>query len=222
MRLLERRRTLSSVSIAQEYVAALDGALVGPARVRRGLVREARDHLEDAASALGEAGYEPHEAERRAVEEFGRLDEIVPAFQTTLAVAASRRTAWMLLAALSIQPLIWDGPLGRHDDTRRPDGWLFTLLDHTVEWGGSLMIAAALALLVATTIGNRWFAVGRSMARFTAVTTIACSAAVKVLGLSLILLASSTDPVGWLMFGVFILVPFAMSSAQARRTLALC
>jgi hypothetical protein len=221
MRIADRGRTLAGVGIAEEYVAALDGALVGPARVRRGLVQEARDHLEDAASALGDAGYDPAEAERRAVEEFGGLDEIVPAFQTTLAVAASRRTAVLLLAALSIQPLLWDGPLGR-DDTPAPDGLLFAVLDHAVEWGGGLMIATALTLLVATGLGNRWFVAGRSLARLTAMTTILCSAAIEVLALSLVLLSSGGDPVAWSMFGAFILVPFAASASQARRTLALC
>ena len=41
--------TLERVSTADAYVAALDQSLVGPRRVRRGLVQEARDHLDDAS-----------------------------------------------------------------------------------------------------------------------------------------------------------------------------
>ena len=95
----------------------------------------------------------------------------MPAFQTTLAVAASRRTAWMLLAVLSIQPFLWDGPLGP-DNGPAPDGAVFAILDHAVECGGGAMIIAALALLVATGIGNRWFSAGRGIARLTAITTL--------------------------------------------------
>ena len=106
------------MSTAEAYVAALDRSLLGPRRVRRGLVQEARDHLDDASTSLSDAGYDRAEAERIAVADFGSLDQIVPAFQTTLAVASSRRTAWMLFAVLSIQPFLWDGPLGR--TTARP------------------------------------------------------------------------------------------------------
>lgn len=213
--------TLLDVSLAEQYVAALDGALVGPARVRRGLVREARDHLEDATTALGDSGYDRTEAERIAVADFGTLDEIVPAFQTTLAVAASRRTAWMLLAVLSIQPFLWDGPFG-HDGAPQPDGLLFSILDHFVEWGGGVMIATAAVLLVATGIGNRWFPAGRGLARVTAITTIACAASIKVVAVGMVLLSSASDPASWAMVLVFIMIPFSAAASQARRTLRLC
>ena len=77
---------MGGMSVAEPYVAALDSALNGPRRVRRGLVTEARDHLKDATDAYRRAGYETVEAERLAVADFGELDEVVPAFQTTLAV----------------------------------------------------------------------------------------------------------------------------------------
>jgi hypothetical protein len=221
MRTAGQHATMGGVSIAEEYVAALDGALVGPGRVRRGLVQEARDHLEDATAALGDSGYGRPEAERIAVADFGELDEIVPAFQTTLAVAASRRTAWLLLAALSIQPLLWDGPLG-HDDRPAPDGLLFAILDHLVEWGGGVMILAAVLMLAATGIGNRRFAAGRAVARLNAVTTIVFSASIKVIAVGMVLLSGAGQPQAWLMLLVFIMVPFSAAATQARRTLALC
>ena len=214
--------TLVGVSTAEEYVVALDGALVGPARVRRGLVQEARDHLEDATSALRGSGYERAEAERIAVADFGPLDEIVPAFQTTLAVASARRTALMLFAVLGIQPFLWDGPFGPHDQHPDPDGALFTVLDHAVEYGGGLMVLVALALVVASGIGNRWFAAGRGIARLTSVTTIATAASIKVIGLSMVLLSAGSDPSAWLLLVVFIVVPLSVTATQARRTLALC
>ena len=92
MRTRPETAMMGDMSVAEPYVAALDSALDGPRRVRRGLVTEARDHLDDATDAYRRAGYETVEAERLAVADFGELDEVVPAFQTTLAVAASRRT----------------------------------------------------------------------------------------------------------------------------------
>ncbi|MGL4175937.1 MAG: permease prefix domain 1-containing protein, partial [Dermatophilaceae bacterium] len=90
------------------YLARLDAALVGPRRVRRSLLAEAEGHLEDATDALTEAGLSPDAAARRAVTEFGDVGVVAPAFQETLTVASSRRTAWLLLLALSYQPFLWD------------------------------------------------------------------------------------------------------------------
>ena len=213
--------TLDRVSTAEAYVTALDRSLVGPRRVRQGLVQEARDHLDDASAALSDAGYDRAEAERIAVADFGELDQIVPAFQTTLAVAASRRTAWMLLAVLSIQPFLWDGPLGP-DNGPPPDGIVFSVLDHAVEYAGGAMILVALALLVASGLGNRWFTAGRGTARLTAITTLGSAASINLIGLAMVVLCSGTEPTPWLMFLVFIIVPFGVTGTQARRTLALC
>ncbi len=222
MRARSGAATLGDVSIAEEYVVALDDALVGPARVRRGLVQEARDHLEDATSALRGSGYEPAEAEQIAVARFGPLDDIVPAFQTTLAVASARRTALMLLAVLGLQPFLWDGPLGPHDQRPDPQGALFVMLDHAVEYGGGLMIVVAFALVLASGIGNRWFAAGRGVARLTSVTAIAAAVSIKVIGVSMVLLSAGSDPSAWLLLVVFLAVPLSVTAAQARRTLALC
>ena len=213
--------TLEGVSSAQAYVTALDRQLVGPRRVRRDLVQEARDHLDDAAAAYRRAGYDRAGAERLAVDDFGELDEIVPAFQTTLAVASSRRTALMLLAALAIQPFLWDGPLGPHHTD--PDSVFYAILDHAVEYGGGLMILTSVVLLVATGIGNRWFAAGRGIARFTSITTIIAAVSIKATGIGMVLLSTGiSQPTVWLLFGVFILVPFSVTATQARRTLAAC
>ena len=148
------------------YLAELDAALAGPRRVRRDLLQEASDHLDDATDAYLRGGYSRAEAERQAVTDFGTIDEVAPAFQTTLAVAASRRTAWILLGVLMVQPFAWDGPLSNHAEP--PDGLLFAILDKGVEYVGGAMIAAAVLLVIATGIGNRWFHAGRGIARLTA------------------------------------------------------
>lgn len=221
MRTRDARATLGHVSIAEAYVTALDRALVGPRRVRRDLVQEARGHLDDATDAYCRAGRDRADAERLAVDDFGELDDIVPAFQTTLAVASSRRTALMLFVVLSIQPFLWDGPLGPHHAD--PDGLFYAILDHGVEYGGGLAILTSLGLLVATGIGNRWFAAGRGIARFTSVMTIVAAVSIKATGFGMVLLSTGgSEPTVLLLFVLFILVPFSVTAAHARRTLATC
>lgn len=222
MRIRAAVATLEGVSAAQTYVTALDRQLVGPWRVRRDLVQEARDHLDDAAAAYRRAGHDRADAERLAVDDFGALDEIAPAFQTTLAVASSRRTALMLFLVLGIQPFLWDGPLGPHERHPDPDGALYTVIDHGVEWVGGVMIVAAFALLVATGIGNRWFAAGRGIARLTSITAISSAVSIKLAGLSMVLLSTRTDPVSWMLFAAFIVIPLSVTATHARRTLAAC
>jgi hypothetical protein len=209
------------MSTAQAYVTALDEALVGPTRVRRDLVQEARDHLDDAAAAYRRAGHDRPHAERLAVSDFGDLEEIVPAFQTTLAVASSRRTAWMLFAVLAIQPFLWDGPLGPNNPD--PEGLFYAILDNAVEYGGGLMILASVTLLVLTGIGNRWFAAGRGIAKVTSITAITCAVSIKLTGVAMVLLSTGTsDPWVWLLLAVFIVVPMSVTASHARRTLATC
>jgi hypothetical protein len=202
------------------YVRDLDAAVVGPRRVKRGLLREAGDHLEDATEAYRAAGYDVDAAQAMAVADFGSVREIAPSFQTTLAVASARRTAWMLFGVLSIQPFLWDGPLGPHEP--QPDGLAFATLDTAVEWGGGLMLVTSFVLLLANGIGNRWFKAGRGIARLTSVTTIGAALSIQLSGMAMVLLAGRTHPVAWLMLATFIVVPLSLTAAQARRTLAAC
>jgi len=203
------------------YVRHLDAALVGPRRVKRGLLREVGDHLEDATEAYRAAGYDANTAPGMAVADFGTVEEIAPSFQTTLAVASSRRTAWLLFGALAIQPFIWDGPLGPNYPD--PDGAAYAILNALVEVGGGLVIATSLVLLAATGIGNRWFAAGRRVARFTSITALMATVFLKVSGLGMLLLSGGgTEPILWLLFAAFILVPMSLAGASARRTLATC
>lgn len=202
------------------YVRHLDEALVGPRRVKQGLLREVGDHLEDATEAYHAAGYDADAAQGLAVADFGTVEEIAPSFQTTLAVASSRRTAWLLFAALAIQPFIWDGPLGPNYPD--PDGTAYAILNALVEFGGGLMIVTSLVLLAATGIGNRWFAAGRRVARLTSITALLAAVFIKASGLAMLLLSDGTEPILWLLFAAFILVPMSMAGASARRTLATC
>src|SRR5690349_25067367 len=75
----------------------------GPARMRRDLLTELRDGLEDAAAAHQDAGLDAGTARRRAVEEFGTAAEVGAACQAELTAVQARRTA---LAVCVVAPAV--------------------------------------------------------------------------------------------------------------------
>lgn len=206
------------------YVRELDRALVGPRRVRRSLLRESEDHLVDAATAYREAGYDVVEAEDLATRDFGSVADVAEGFQTTLAVAASRRSAWLLAATLLLQPLLWDGPVGLVGSGEAPpSNSFYTVLDVGVEYLGLLLILTTAGALVATGIGNRWRLAGRHTARMTARFTVVSSVLLPTLAVSMTVASGqSAEPAMWLAVTVFMLLPMALTAHSARRCLAAC
>jgi hypothetical protein len=201
------------------YLDSLAAALVGPRRVKRGLMQEARDHLDDATAAYVRAGYDEPDASARAVADFGSVDEVAPAFQTTLAVASSRRTALLLLAVLSVQPFVWDGPLNSSHGS--PGGTFYAVLDVGVEVVGGIMLAAAALLVLASGIGSRWIRDGRVLARVTGLVTIVSAVTLKLTGIAMTVVSYSLlAPQHWLLLLCFLVVPLSVAAASARRTLA--
>ncbi len=91
------------------YVTELERVLVGPPRVKRDMVVEARDSLLDAAEALQARGLSREEAERRAVAEFGTIEEVAPGYQEELTACAGRRLGWVLLLVGPLTWLLWWG-----------------------------------------------------------------------------------------------------------------
>jgi hypothetical protein len=205
-----------------DYLARLEAALVGPARTRRSLVREAADHLDDATAALVAAGYGEEAAARRAVEDFGSVREVAAAFQTTLAVASSRRTAWLLLVVLGYQPFLWDSGLELASETHalRPDFWLVGTLDAVIETGGAITLVGAVVAIVLTGIGNRWWAAGRATARLTAGFTFVSCAFVPVTCVAMSLAAGGSTAGFWAEVLALMMLPLAGVALSARRTLA--
>jgi hypothetical protein len=217
--------TVTPATAITSYADSLGAALVGPRRVRQGLVDEARDHLVDATEAYAEAGYDEDEAAAMAVADFGPVEEIVPAFQTTLAVAASRRTAWVMLAILAAQPFIWDGglQLAENANAHPPSMALYGFLDAAIEIVGAVMIAGTIAILLLTTIGNRWFRAGRAIARGTAIFTIASCLVLPLFAISMSLASDQlilVHVIGALV--PFLVAPLSVAAISARRTLAAC
>ncbi|MBJ7355915.1 permease prefix domain 1-containing protein [Nocardioides sp.] len=204
------------------YLARLDAALVGPARTRRSLVQEASDHLDDATAALVRAGWDEETAARRAVADFGTVPEVAASFQTTLAVAASRRTAWLLLLVLGYQPFLWDSGLELASETHaaRPDWWLVGALDELIEIGGGLTLLGALVALVLTGVGNRWLAAGRVTARVTAGFTLAACAFVPLTCVAMTLAAGGWTVGFWGLVVALMMLPLSGVAVSARGTLA--
>ncbi|NYJ02975.1 hypothetical protein HNR19_003673 [Nocardioides thalensis] len=204
------------------YVSDLDAALAGPRRARRDLVREAADHLDDAAEAYVDAGVTPAEAEERAVADFGTVAEVAPGFQATIALASARRTALLLLVALGIQPLLWDGGLEIAGHRHNPDSPAYRVLDAGVEVVGFLGIVGGLAALALTLVGQRWVTDSRRTARVAAWYGMVAAVSVKLTGVSLMLVAGAVTPTVIALTVVFLVVPLSLVGTSARRTLALC
>ena len=129
----------------------------------------------------------------------------------------------MLFAVLAIQPFLWDGPLAATTNGRPRTASLSRSSTTRSSGAAGAMIVAALALLVATGVGNRWFAAGRGIARLT------CDHRDRLRGLDQVHRARHgaaeqrrPNPLSWLLLLVFIMVPFSLTGSQARRTLALC
>ncbi|WP_205474087.1 permease prefix domain 1-containing protein [Nocardioides sp. SYSU D00038] len=205
-----------------DHVRELGAALRGPQRVRRGLVREAADHLADATDAYVAAGLDRAAAERRAVADFGTVAEVAPAFQTTLAVASSRRTAWAFLLGLLPQPFLWDKGLNlsaRADDAT-PDSALTAVLDTGIEMVGAAIFVGTVLSLVATGIGNRWWHAGVPVARATGRFAVVAALALPATVLVSMTLTPGTDALLWLEVAVLLGGPMALSVVLGRRCLA--
>lgn len=215
-------RTMDDVTDARAaYLAALGRSLVGPRRVRHDLLREAGDHLDDATAAYVDAGWTEEEAAAMAVRDFGPVEDVAAGYQTTLAVAASRRTSALLLGVLGVQPFIWDGPVAVAGvDATPPEGWLYAALDVGVEAVGAVVLGLALLLVLATGIGNRWWHAGRHTARLTARVTLGAAVVMPAIGAGMTFASSGLEPAHLALLAGFIVVPMAVAAGSARRTLA--
>lgn len=214
--------TMSGMSVAT-YLIELDGALTGSGRLRRDLLREVADHLEDATDAYRRAGYDATEAQARAVADFGPVDEVAPGFQTTLAVGSARRTALLLLVVLGAQPFLWDGglDLAMSSHAHAPaHSWLYAALDAAVEIGGFVALLGAVAIVAMTAIGQRWVRLGRRVARIAGWYALVSAAAVQLIGIGMLSMTNSVTLQLAALTVALMVLPLTGVGISARRTLA--
>jgi hypothetical protein len=223
MRAADRVATMDDVSVAA-YLSDLDRALTGNPRLRRDLLREAADHLDDATDAYLRAGYAAADAEARAVADFGSVDEVAPGYQTTLAVGSARRTALLLLGVLAAQPFLWDGGLdiAAASHAQAPDNWVYATLDGVVEIGGFVGLLGAVAIVVLTAIGQRWLPLGRRAARIAGWYALATAVAVQLVGVGMVAMTQSLDLRLVVLAIALMVAPLCGVGVSARRTLATC
>jgi hypothetical protein len=205
-----------------DYLASLSRELRGPRRRKADLLAEARDHLTDATEAFEADGHERYDAEREAVADFGDLSDVVPGYRAELAISQSRRTAMMLLFALMIQPIVWQG--GAWIWTQEPESAsaLNDLLQTVVRALGGVVIAGAVLAVIGTGIGVRYPVVREHLSRVTALFALAGSALVAAIGV--LMAATSSHAPGVPAFGVvgtFVVLPLVLVGIQAERCLRL-
>lgn len=168
------------------YVRELDRA-TGGSRLRRTppeIVTEARDHLLDASEAWERRGYAREDAERRAIEEFGPVSDLAPSYRSVAAIGIVRRTAWVLVVTMMIQPFIWDV---RDDGSDHRDG-LSAALKGVIEMVGGSMIATGVIGAVLCSYGVRWWGVRAWMVRGTA--TVMALGAVAITTMAVVMASS--------------------------------
>lgn len=151
---------MADTGVIPDYLAALDRALRGPARVKAALLAEAADGLYDTVSAYREAGLSPADAADRAVEEFGSVPVLVPSYQRELSLEYARRTAVLVLWGLPFLLVLWH--VAWVNSPGKP--WVGTSLAPTVARVSGvavtlliLMVAGALPF---TGRASRWVRVG--------------------------------------------------------------
>lgn len=86
-----------------QYLAQLRREVRGPLLPRRGMLRELRDGLHDAADAHRSAGAPDAEAQRLAVEEFGPAEVVAAGVRAELAAVAARYLAGLVALLGSAQ-----------------------------------------------------------------------------------------------------------------------
>jgi hypothetical protein len=209
----------------EAYVADLDRDLRGPRRMKRDILTEARDSLVDATAAYQKAGLDPRDAERRAVAEFGDVAEIAPGYQTELALAQSRRTAWVVIATLVLQTVVWDNLLPAvFSDRPVVGGSLAESVDTSLEWLGGVLWAAAFTVLIVSGIGSRYLHPGARLVRTTGMFGLVVCGILALGGGLMTALSPATSQTPWLETAgpllVFLALPIVCIVRSSRRCFA--
>ncbi|MEU5639771.1 hypothetical protein [Streptomyces milbemycinicus] len=174
---------MTALDPIEEHVAALAAALHGPARVKARMLTEARDALTDAAVDIADGGSPDGRAVRQAVDDFGSVEDVAPAFQREITIAQARHTARRVALIVPFLALTW---------------YVLVIVDHgrglpypvevlTAHVGGVAAVAALLAAasLAATGALARRLPTPRRLPLMVAWTGTAACAAVAISAVTL-------------------------------------
>ncbi|GIF50174.1 hypothetical protein DFJ67_2979 [Asanoa ferruginea] len=169
-------------SLVDQHLRLLDRALSGPAALKRRMLTEARDGLDDAVRDLREAGQPLAVAEHAAVAEFGTISQVAPAFQAELAASAARVFGLRVVAVFAVSAicsdLMWQG--APWTGPQPPTAYL--ALSAGVDWLGRLSVAAGFLGSVALWLATRY---GRPVSpRLLRTATIALAAVLTLVAVS--------------------------------------
>ncbi|MGH3358341.1 MAG: permease prefix domain 1-containing protein [Nocardioidaceae bacterium] len=205
------------MSVLDSYIAELDAALHGSRRRRRDLLREAQDHLIDAADAHLAAGLPPEEAEHRAVREFGDAAMVAPAYQAILSVEQSRRLGVWLFLVVLVQPFAWGAWNTNAADESGSS--VSARLDALVEISGLAAMAFATLAVVGCGVAVRIIGVREWLLRL--VLTSALVSSVLILAISVAMFAASGTVTALAVGYISVVVWIPMSVIAVASLLAL-
>lgn len=132
-----------------EYIRALDHAATGRSSRRPPrILREVRDHLEDAAAAGEDDGLSRREAEREAVSDFGDVQAVAPEYRAAIGLTRVRGAAIALLALVSAQPLVWAWWDGHRPDAGESGGLSAVLNDVVAVVGTAYVVGCPVLFLL--------------------------------------------------------------------------
>ncbi|NUT93908.1 MAG: hypothetical protein HOY78_18000 [Saccharothrix sp.] len=188
---------MAGAGVIDDYMTALDRRLRGPGHLKRDLLDEARDSLEDAAAAYSSSGLDPVEARRRAVADFGPVPEIARDYQSLLALAHGARTLRTVLVVVPLVHVLWELNrrfwMGAWPDGEYPlPGWylLVARFNDWVAWGVAGVVLAA--LVTGRVLARRGMGTPR-LARLAGGVAVAAVAAPLVGSMSVIVATASVD-----------------------------
>lgn len=220
---MTRSGTATGTAPVDAYVAQLGAALSGPRRRKADLLTEARDGLIDATEALEADGLSRLEAERRAVEDFGELAEVVPGYRAELGFSQGRRAATALTLVLLAQPIIWqDGMWAWNRADVLIPGSTEYRLQQLIQLVGTVAIVGGLLAVIACGIGVRVPAIRVRAAKATAVFTLLSCALVGAVSIGLGVTSPTSTGLGGLGWvSLFVLGPLTFVGYSAGRCLRL-
>ncbi|GLZ35756.1 hypothetical protein Lesp02_79430 [Lentzea sp. NBRC 105346] len=147
-----------------DYVGELGGRLRGLKNAKLDLLAETRDSLTDAVEAYLRKGVDEAEAHRRAVAEFGPVDEIAVEYQEELAVSYGARTLQTMAIVLPLMHMLWELNrwlfIGSWSDFRGPVPHWYILIAKANDMTGGVAAGVAIAALIA----GRYLSRGRTRA----------------------------------------------------------